>query len=84
VKGWPEKSPNTQARHWFSQAAFDLVMYRDQSPSVELAVGLPDGFKTYRNLLARITWLRANLPCDIYFVSEAGLVDVVKPQQRGL
>jgi len=26
VKGFPEKSVNTQARHWFSQALFDMVL----------------------------------------------------------
>jgi len=27
VKGWPERSVNTQARHWFSSALFDLILF---------------------------------------------------------
>lgn len=44
VKGWPEKSQNTQARHWFSQALFDIILYRNESKNVDLAVAFPDKF----------------------------------------
>jgi hypothetical protein len=43
VKGWPEKSQNTQARHWFSQALFDIILYRDGSKDVELALKICKG-----------------------------------------
>jgi len=75
VKGWPEKSVNTQARHWFSGALFDLILYKDLNPDVQLAIGLPSGFSTYENLIPRVTWLRKNLPFEIITVSEQGKVE---------
>jgi hypothetical protein len=78
VKGYPrgtrKTNPSTQARHWFSHAVFDLVRYRDESDTAELALGLPAGYATYQNLADRITWLRSNLPITIYWVSESGAV----------
>lgn len=77
VKGWPEKSRATQARHWFSGAIFDLVLYRDKDPSVYLALGVPGGFRTYNSLSARVMWLRQNLPFEIIMVSESGEVELL-------
>ncbi len=74
VKGYPEKSPNVQARHWFSQAVFDLVLYRGEGPNVKLALALPDGFVTYLNLLPRINWLKQTTPFQVFWVSEDGKV----------
>lgn len=78
VKGWPEKSVNVQARHWFSGAVFDLVIYKDRNPDVRLAIGLPAGFSTYQNLIPRISWLRKNLPFEVIMASEHGEVEVIK------
>ena len=76
VKGYPrgtqKTNPPTQARHWFSHAVFDLVRYRDESDSAELALGLPDGYVTYQNLANHVTWLRSHLPFTIYWVGESG------------
>src|SRR5437016_2706720 len=72
VKGWPEKSTNTQARHWFSQALFDMILYREEDPEVQLAIGLPSGFSTYRNLWQRIGWFRSVLSLRAYWVQEDG------------
>lgn len=72
VKGYPEKSSHTQARHWFAQAIFDLILYRDESPSVDLAMGLPDNFQTYISLSKKVNWLKKNLPFKIFWVSREG------------
>jgi len=77
VKGWPEKSVNVQARHWFSGAIFDLVLYKDKNPDVRLAIGLPAGISTYQNLIPRVSWLRENLPFKIITASEHGEVEVI-------
>lgn len=78
MKGYPrgtqKTNPSTQARHWFWHAVFDLVRYRDESNAANLALGLPDGYVTYKNLTDRVTWLRSNLPFRIYWVSESGEV----------
>jgi hypothetical protein len=79
VKGWPDKSINTQARHWFAGAIFDLILYRDLDPDVTLGIGIPAGYSTYANLIPRVQWLRRNLPFSVFSVSEAGHVDVLRP-----
>jgi hypothetical protein len=76
VKGYPEKSPNVQARHWFSQAVFDLVLYRGENPDVKLALAFPDGFVTYLNLLPRINWLKQTTPFQVFWVSADGNVRI--------
>jgi hypothetical protein len=76
VKGFPEKSRHVQARHWFAGAIFDIVLYRNEATSPQLAVAFPDGFPTYRALVARMTALRAVLPFTIYWVAESGEVRV--------
>jgi hypothetical protein len=78
VKGWPEKSPNMQARHWFAGALFDLILYKDLNPGVRLAIGIPTGYSTYQNLVGRVLWLRRNLPFEIITVSEHGAVNVLE------
>ena len=84
VKGYPERSSHTQARHWFSHAIFDLVMYRDEDSDVTLAIGLPDGYSTYRNLVGRVTWLRKQLPFWVFWVSEDGQVRCEDPPKGAL
>lgn len=82
VKGWPEKSKNTQARHWFSGALFDLILYRTENPQVRLGIGIPAGFSTYSNLIPRVLWLRKKLPFDVYLVSKSGNVSVISPTDK--
>jgi hypothetical protein len=74
AKGYPEKSSNVQARHWFSGAVFDLLLYRGENPNVKLALALPDSFVTYINLVPRINWLKQTMPFEIFWVSEDGSV----------
>ena len=70
VKGYPDKSSNVQARHWFSGAVFDLILYHGEKPDAQLGIALPDGFATYRNLLPQIKWLKDKLSFQVYWVSE--------------
>ena len=74
VKGYPEKSSNTQARHWFAETLFDLILYREQDSAVELGIGLPDDHKTYINLSKRVGWFKQLVPFRFYWVSESGVV----------
>lgn len=76
VKGYPESSANTQARHWFSQAIFDLILYRGEDPNAELALAFPDGFVTYTKLLPRVMWLKQTNPFKVYWVSENGTLRI--------
>jgi hypothetical protein len=74
VKGYPTKSSNTQARHWFSQAIFDIVLYRQEYPDCHYAIGLPAGFVTYENLARRVTWLKQTVPFSFIWVKKDGTV----------
>lgn len=76
VKGYPENSGNVQARHWFSEAIFDLLLYRGQDPEARLALALPAGSITYSNLLPRIAWLKQTMQFQVFWVSEDGSVGV--------
>lgn len=76
VKGYPEKSSNVQARHWFSDALMSLALYRNENSSVKLGLALPDGFSTYLNLASRIEWLRRKMPVSFYWISEDGKIRV--------
>jgi hypothetical protein len=68
VKGWPEKRKHQQARHWFAEAIFDLVRYRDEAPSVGLAIG--SGFSAYHNLSGQMTWFKRIAPFMFLWVDE--------------
>ncbi len=74
VRGYPEKSPHTQERHWFVECLFDVALYRGESATANLGIGLPDGFATYLNLVKRITWLKAAAGFRFYWVGPNGSV----------
>ena len=76
VKGFPEKSKNPQARHWFDGALGDLTRYRDEDSNVLLAMGLPRGLSTYEGLLKRTQTVRKSLAYAVYWVSADGAVTV--------
>jgi hypothetical protein len=75
VKGYPKgterTSPRTQAAHWFKDAIFDIVQYRNISDKAKLGIGLPD-FKRYHNLATKTTWLKGRSPFNYFWVSENG------------
>ncbi|OAB40550.1 hypothetical protein PMSD_01195 [Paenibacillus macquariensis subsp. defensor] len=79
LKGYPNsnnKFPNNQARHRFSRAIFDLVLYHEQNSNVNLAISLPERFTTYINLLPRVKWLKETIPFKVYWVNENGKIRV--------
>ncbi len=73
VKGYPLKSPDQQARHWFAEVLYDLIRYRSEDEGVLLGVGLP-AHSTFRNLATRIAWLSGELPFQFYWVHKDGSV----------
>ena len=78
VKGYPKgtdkTNPSVQARHWFKQAIFDIIAYREQDRNVLLAVALPD-FPRYRSMAERITLIKPAANFYYFWVNESG--DVV-------
>lgn len=82
VKGYPEKkpmkptNPATQARHWFSHAMFDVVMYRTERQDIRIGVAFPSPFGTYERLATRSSWLHDNAPFTYFWVKESGIVDL--------
>lgn len=80
VKGFPAQTertyPATQARHWFSHAMFDVMIYRERDRDVEIAVALPDGKPTYLNNAGKVTWFQAAADFAYFWVDEHGGVRV--------
>jgi hypothetical protein len=76
VKGFPERTKNTQARHWFAGAHHDLARYRNEGKEALLAMGLPHGFKTYEGLIKRDDAVRRFLGYRVYWVRADGTVSV--------
>jgi hypothetical protein len=77
VKGFPseeQSNKSTQARHWFAEAIFDLVLYRQDFPEVSLAIGIPYGFPAYLNLSKKVTWFQQSLPFRYFWVTQDGNV----------
>ncbi len=64
VKGFPEKSACTQARHWFAGALMDAVLYRGAGSAIDLA---------------RVAWLRDKVPYSVFWVGESGTVRTESP-----
>jgi hypothetical protein len=79
VKGYPQgttkTNPSVQAAHWFKQAIFDIIAYREQDRNVVLAVALPD-YPRYRSMANKITWLKPVADFYYFWVKESGEVIV--------
>ena len=61
VKGYPvgtaSTPPDTEARHWFKDALYDIVDSHGGDSTIRLAIALPD-FPIYRKMAERVGWLR--------------------------
>ncbi len=79
VKGYPKgterTSPTLQAGHWFKKVVFDMIEYRERDKTVSLAIALPD-YPRYRNMAAKITWIKPVAKFAYYWVRENGEVSV--------
>jgi len=79
VKGFPKvtqrTNPSTQAAHWFKDAIFDVVKYRNQNSSLRIGVGLPI-FDRYKSLSNNVSWFKEVSGFNFFWVSEAGKVFV--------
>lgn len=82
VKGYPQgterTNASTQSRHWFKQAIFDIIEYRERDKEALLAVAFPD-FPSYRNLSKKITWFQSAARFVYIWVKEDGRVEYQKP-----
>jgi hypothetical protein len=77
VKGYPrgttKTAPSVQAGHWFKQAIFDMIAYRERDKQVPLAVAFPD-YPRYRSMANKITWLKPVANFYYFWVKESGEV----------
>jgi hypothetical protein len=77
VKGYPQgterTNPSVQAGHWFKEAIFDIIAYRERDKNVLLAVAFPD-FPRYHSLAKRVTWLKPVANFNYFWVKESGEV----------
>jgi len=72
-KGTPRTHPNTQARHWFKAALFDVIVWREANDETHIAVALP-AMPTYRSQAARTTWFQGAANFSFLWVDEMALV----------
>ncbi|MBN1366125.1 MAG: hypothetical protein JW976_15075 [Syntrophaceae bacterium] len=79
VKGYPKgtdkTNPSVQAAHWFKQAVFDIIEYRERDKEVLLAIALPD-YPRYHNLAKKITWFQPVAKFSYFWVKENGNISV--------
>lgn len=79
VKGYPKgtdkTNPSVQAAHWFKQAIFDIIEYRERDKNVSLAFALPD-YPRYHALAKKISWLKPVANFSYFWVKENGEVFV--------
>lgn len=72
--------PRIQARHWFSQALFKIILEKCYDPDIEIALGFPYN-EFYKNMIKRIKWLRAKLEIYVYLVKENGEIKHISPTE---
>ena len=79
VKGYPrgttKTNPSVQAGHWFKQAIFDIIEYRERNKDVILAVAFPD-YPRYHNLVGKISWFKSVANYSYFWVKENGEVNI--------
>jgi hypothetical protein len=73
-------SPATQARHWFSEGLFELILRKSENESVQIALGLPE-FPTYLRLLNQIKFFREKMELYCYLVKD-GKVKLIQPHEN--
>ncbi|CAA9562849.1 MAG: hypothetical protein AVDCRST_MAG70-1799 [uncultured Thermomicrobiales bacterium] len=71
--GTPRTHPNTQARHWFTAAIFDVILWREADQDTRIAVALP-AMPTYRRQATRTTWFQRTADFSYLWVDEIALV----------
>jgi hypothetical protein len=75
VKGFPVRTPKTppetQAPHWFASALLDIVRWRQETSTAQLAIALPV-YPTYERLAESTTWLETAAPFRYLWVTELG------------
>jgi hypothetical protein len=74
-------SPATQARHWFSDGLFELILSKSENESVQIALGLPE-FNTYLKLLNQIKYFREKMELYCYLVNKDGKVKLIQPHEK--
>ena len=79
VKGYPDGTertpPDTQARHWFKDALYDIVEWHGGDSAIRLAIALPD-FPIYRKMAERVSWLQEAAQFEFVWVRRWGRVDL--------
>jgi hypothetical protein len=68
--------PNLQAKHWFSEALFSLIMARSENLQVKIGLGLPDE-PTYRKLIGKISYFRNIFGLTCYLVGADDSVQAI-------
>ncbi|MBI4340147.1 MAG: hypothetical protein HY680_09385 [Chloroflexi bacterium] len=79
VKGYPKgtekTNPQTQATHYFKDAIFDVVAWKNESSTTKVAVALPNR-PVYRSLASKTKWLQVQANFKfLWFDNQTGRVN---------
>ena len=79
VKGYPagtgRTNPTVQAAHYFKDAIFDVLAYRQGNQNLSIVVALPD-FPRYHSLASKIGWFKPVARFSYFWVQESGSITV--------
>jgi hypothetical protein len=85
VKGYPKGTartqPQTQARHWFKQAIFDVIVWHGMGSGARLGLALPD-YPLYRKMAAKVSWLQEATRFTTFWVAQGDTVQVEEAGRR--
>lgn len=70
-------NPNLQAKLWFAEALFSLIIAKSQDPEIKIALGLPAKNK-YKELINKITYFRKQFDLLCFLVDENGEIKIVE------
>ncbi|MEN3013330.1 MAG: hypothetical protein ABDH23_01780 [Endomicrobiia bacterium] len=83
-KGLKKPTPsNLQARHWFADALFSLIIAKSNNPSYEIGVVLPNK-KKYLDLINQISYFRSIFRLHCFLVEENGDVKHIDPESTSI
>jgi hypothetical protein len=73
--------PATQARHWFSEALFQVILAKEANPSIKVALGLPER-KVYLNFLKQLTDSRRHFEIHTFLLKADGTIAHILPEDE--
>jgi hypothetical protein len=74
--------PGVQARHWYGQVLFDVILRQSRYSSARVFIALPD-FPVFTNFITRTRFALCKLDTGVYVVGMTGVVENVSLERSG-